>query len=104
MIQWISDTLTDPNLQWAQSQATLVKGILGHAKIGRGGFVHFRSALVRLGKGIEAFNCFPETQENSGSCHKRQKAQAPTPRAPIRNRQTRKVANAEGLYRYTNLT
>jgi len=33
------------------------------------------------------------------SCHKRQK-----PQAPIRNRQTRKVANAKGLYRNTNLT
>jgi len=39
-----------------------------------------------------------------GSCHKRQKLQAPTPQAPIRNRQTRKVANAKGLYRNTNLT
>jgi len=35
----------------------------------------------------------------SGSCHKRQKAQA-----PIRNRQTRKVANAKDLSRNTNLT
>jgi len=35
---------------------------------------------------------------------KRQKAQAPTPQAPIRNRQTRKVANAKGLNRNTNLT
>jgi len=34
-----------------------------------------------------------------GSCHKRQK-----PQAPIRNRQTRKVANAKGLNRNTNLT
>jgi len=40
----------------------------------------------------------------SGSCHKRQKPQAPTPQAPIRNRQTRKVANAKGLNRNTNLT
>jgi len=32
------------------------------------------------------------------SCHKRQK-----PQAPIRNRQTRKVANAKGLNRNTNL-
>jgi len=40
----------------------------------------------------------------TGSCHKRQKAQAPTPRAPIRNRQTRKVANAKVLNRNTNLT
>jgi len=29
-----------------------------------------------------------------GSCHKRQKPQAPTPQAPIRNRQTRKVVTA----------
>jgi len=38
------------------------------------------------------------------SCHKRQKPQAPTPQAPISNRQTRKVANAKGLNRNTNLT
>jgi len=38
-----------------------------------------------------------------GSCHKRQKPQAPTPQAPIRHRQTRKVANAKGLNRNTNL-
>jgi len=31
------------------------------------------------------------------------KPQAPTPQAPIRNRQTRKVANARGLKRNTNL-
>jgi len=42
--------------------------------------------------------------KRSGSCHKRQKPQAPTPQAPIRNRQTRKVANAKGLNRNTNLT
>ena len=40
----------------------------------------------------------------TGSCHKRQKPQAPTPQAPIRNRQTRKVANAKGLNRNTSLT
>jgi len=40
----------------------------------------------------------------AGSCHKRQKAQAPTPQAPIRNRKTRKVANAKVQNRYTNLT
>ena len=39
-----------------------------------------------------------------GSCYKRQKPQAPTPQAPIRNHQTRKVANAKGLNRNTNLT
>jgi len=42
--------------------------------------------------------------EHSGSCHKRQKPQAPTPQAPIRNRQTRKVANAKGINRNINLT
>ena len=41
---------------------------------------------------------------STGSCHKRQKPQAPTPQAPIRNRQTRKVANAKGLNGNTNLT
>jgi len=40
----------------------------------------------------------------AGSCHKRQKPQAPTPQAPIRNRQMRKVANAKSLNRNTNLT
>ena len=39
-----------------------------------------------------------------GICHKRQKSQASTPRAPIRNRQTRKVANAKVLNHNTNLT
>jgi len=42
--------------------------------------------------------------EISGSCHKRQKPQAPTPQAPIRNRKMRKVANAKVLNRNTNLT
>jgi len=46
----------------------------------------------------------PKNMEESGSCHKRQKPQAPTPQAPIRNRQTRKVVNAKGLDRNTNLT
>jgi len=36
-----------------------------------------------------------------GSFYKRQKPQAPTPQAPIRNRQMRKVANAKGLNRNT---
>jgi len=44
------------------------------------------------------------TLEVMGSCHKRQKTQALTPQAPIRNRQTRKVANAKGLNHNTNLT
>jgi len=41
---------------------------------------------------------------NLGSCHKRQKPQAPTPQAPIRNRLTRKVANAKVLNRNFNLS
>jgi len=44
-----------------------------------------------------------EIQWILGSCHKRQKLQAPTPQAPIRNCQTRKVANAKGLNHNTNL-
>jgi len=40
----------------------------------------------------------------TGSGHKRQKPQAPTPQAPIRKRQTRKVAIAKVLNRNTNLT
>jgi len=38
-----------------------------------------------------------------GSSHKRQKPQAQTLQAPIRNRQPRKVANAKGENRNTNL-
>jgi len=40
----------------------------------------------------------------TGSCHKRQKPQEPTPQAPIHNRKTRKDANAKVHNRYTNLT
>ena len=51
---------------------------------------------------------FPDAQQIKwlfkGSCHKRRKPQAPTPQAPIRNHQTRKVANAKGLNHNTNLT
>jgi len=39
-----------------------------------------------------------KNNQNAGSFHKRQK-----PKAPIRNRQTRKVSNAKGLNR-NNLT
>jgi len=38
-----------------------------------------------------------------GGIRWRRKPQAPTPQAPVRNRQTRKVANAKGLNRNTNL-
>jgi len=41
---------------------------------------------------------------DAGSFDKRQKAQEPMPQAQIRNRQTRKVANAKVLNSYTNLT
>jgi len=44
------------------------------------------------------------TMRGTGSCHKRQKTQAPTPQEPIRNRQTRKVANAKVRNSCTNLT
>jgi len=46
----------------------------------------------------------PSDVVRKGSCNKRQKPQAPTPQAPIRNRQTRKAANAKALNRNTNLT
>jgi len=41
----------------------------------------------------------PEQLKTLGSCHKRQKPQAPTPQVLIRNRQTREVANAKGINR-----
>jgi len=47
---------------------------------------------------------FGDSRVLQGSCPKRQKPQAPTPQAPIRNRQTRKFANAKVRNRYTNLT
>jgi len=66
----------------------------------------FSFALCR--KAVTVFVTFKEVVSSEerflGSCHKRQKPQAPTPQAPLRNRQTRKVANAKGLKRNTNLT
>jgi len=47
---------------------------------------------------------YKESVYFTGSGHRRQKTQAPTPRAPIRNRQTRKVSNAKVLNHNTNLT
>ena len=52
----------------------------------------------------QRFAADPDPLPLTGSCHKRQKPQAPTPQALIRNRQTRKVANVKGLNRNTNLT
>jgi len=43
-------------------------------------------------------------KKTPGSCLKRQKPQAPTPQVPIRDPQLRKIANAKGLNRNTNLT
>jgi len=51
-----------------------------------------------------AYFMYVNLLHNSGSCHKRQKPQAPTSQALIRNHQTREVANAKGLNRNTNLT
>jgi len=59
--------------------------------------VHFSSFL-------RTFHKSHKMKYFSGSCHKRQKPRAPTPQAPVRNRQTRKVADAKGLNRNTNLT
>jgi len=50
------------------------------------------------------FGASSKKWERMGSCHNRQKTQAPTPQALIHNRQTKKVANAKGLNRNTNLT
>jgi len=55
-----------------------------------------------LGLNMKLFSF--ETNSWMGNCHKHQKPQAPTPQAPIRNRQTRKVANVKGLNRNTNRT
>jgi len=46
---------------------------------------------------------FHVIQKYRVACDNCQKPQAPTPQAPIRNRQTRKVANTEGLKRNNNL-
>ena len=64
--------------------------------------------LIRLtlSQSYDAYNyiSLPLIPKQGGSFHKRQKPQAPTPQVPIRNRQTRKVANAKSLNRNTNLT
>jgi len=57
------------------------------------------SSYEAMSSSLQALWC-----KNEGSCHKRQKPQAPTPQAPIRNRQTRKVANAKVRNHNTNLT
>jgi len=74
-------------------------------------FVNKSLELAEIPLKIRPFQYLPKNNvtfqkwvQKSGSCHKRQKPQAPTPQAPIRNRQTKKVANAKGLNRNTNLT
>jgi len=47
---------------------------------------------------------FTQRISQRGSCQKRRKPQAPTPQAPIRNRKTRKVANAKVYNRCSNVT
>jgi len=63
-----------------------------------------KSGLVNFNKNKEEKKRQPTLLENVGSGYKRQKPQAPTPQAPIRNRKTRKIANAKGLNLNTNLT
>jgi len=53
----------------------------------------------KLGKGCNIDVSKSSHTSDAGSCHKSQK-----PQEPIRNRQTRKVANAKGLNPNTNLT
>jgi len=63
-----------------------------------GNFVRYNSAPRGFVTKDETHVYYP------GSCHKRQKPQEPTPQSPIRNRKTKKVANAKGLNRNTDLT
>jgi len=60
-------------------------------------------AVSKIDRRLRSRIFFSRYLVNKGSCRKRQKPQEPTPQAPIRNRQTRKVANAKGLNRNTNL-
>ena len=73
------------------------RGALGRGAVQLLGACALKSVLLDL--------VFQEKEDvfEKGSYHKRQKPQAPTPQAPIRNRQTRKVANAKRLNRNTNL-
>jgi len=63
----------------------------------------FASPVKQAQNLLRSLEKWRDSIDQRGSCHKRQKPQAPTPQAPIRNRQTRKVANAKGLNRNTNL-
>jgi len=58
----------------------------------------------RLKKNKKKFEQKKKSLKKQGSCHERQKPQAPTPQAPICNRQTRKVAYAKVLNRNSTLT
>ena len=59
---------------------------------------------ISLPPKIKRRQAWRRSEARWGSCHKRQKPQALTPQVPIRNRHTRKVANAKDLNRNTNLT
>jgi len=63
---------------------------IGNFKNVEGG--HLRFSLLMRGphKRTSPTIGFPISLRICGSCHKRQKQQAPTPQAPIRNRQTEK--------------
>jgi len=68
---------------------------------------HQKCQLFLAGSATYTYDFNSEARRNelfSGSCQKRQKAQALAPQAPIRNRKTRKLANAKVYNRYTNLT
>jgi len=74
-------------------QADSVIRISGYARSDSG----LRSEFFSLFLLLLGCRTFVTGLFDKGSCHKCQKPQAPTLQAPIRNRQTRKVANAKGL-------
>jgi len=79
----------DPNIPSIKKSNVMISGQINNVYLARQQLLVSRQSSLCCG---------------SGSCHKRQKPQAPTPQAPIRNRQTRKVAKAKGLNRNTNFT
>jgi len=70
----------------------------------KGGTREVENYTSKLTLNVKKKKCLIQGDKFSGSCHKRQKQQAPTPQAPIRDNQTRKVANAKVLIRNSNLT
>ena len=96
-------TATRPSARWEPRASRAPRTSRNAAK---------REPILPVGTHNQLYRFQPPTSQaerlgkhpQGGSCHKRQKPQAPTPQAPIRNRQTRKVANAKDLNRSTNLT